>query len=322
MADESDAESAVLWDAEPVDSEIAPQAYVSQWRKYLGFVQGPTLVGGRERYLTRRNVDLFFRDFIPSLDIIPSGVDRIRMALQWFANKREYIGENFVVNSPIVQRSINAYANIYLAKYESRNHDAHEGLPTDNLSNAEHAQVLSHLFRNSDERAWIDFATSWTTCRSTFIRQATLRKLKLPHLKADRAHGPLTATGENATILTIILEPGVQKQDSAKAGNNGNANGNGETTRRGVFNYKKQVVGFYRHKNYLQCAAAQIAINLFMRFHDDDRLEFLQPQVAGEKPQWQKKRSFPIGLQVLQVHQLLTLPIPKYWRSVMYHSTR
>ena len=129
---------------------------------------------------------------------------------------------------------------------------------------------------------------SWTGCRSTFVRQDTLRKLFLCHLHANASHAPLGSSPKNKTILSLILEPGTRKDDSVEnRGNQPNARrgkrGNAPT------NYKKRVVGCYRHKSVLQCFTGMVAMSILFRFHDAEALDFEQPVNKKERPGWQKK---------------------------------
>ena len=55
-------------------------------------------------------------------------------------------------------------------------------------------------------------------------------------------------------------------------------------------NYKKRVVGAYRHKNVLQCFTGMVAMSLLLRFRDDVNLSFLQPEDKNKRPGWQKER--------------------------------
>ena len=111
-----------------------------------------------------------------------------------------------MVDCRVVQNAINKHATQYLIEYSIRNHDAHEGLPTNVLSNEDHLRALKHVFA-TNPTTWSDFAMLFTGCHATFIRQDTMRKLFLCHLRADIAHGPAAASSSNQTILSLIMEP-------------------------------------------------------------------------------------------------------------------
>ena len=49
-------------------------------------------------------------------------------------------------------------------------------------------------------------------------------------------------------------------------------------------------MGLYRHKNFIQCGVGQIAINLFVRFHNANKLCFHRSDVESERPRWQTER--------------------------------
>ena len=149
----------------------------------------------------------------------PDSVQHCKSALQWYANKIEYVEERlepgehpFEVDSCEVQKALNKYANAYLIHYQMTNQDAHQGLPTCILSIDEHCCLIHHLMEEK-YRHWKDFGLSWNICQATFIQQDTCHQLCLPHLCADSTHGPMDE-GRNKTMLSIILMPGTHKDDS------------------------------------------------------------------------------------------------------------
>ena len=229
------------------------------------------------KYLTRENMDSFFTEVIPKLKVKPPQAVRYRTALQWYSKKIEYPsggdGPQFIVDSEKVQAGINRHTTKYLLAYATGNHDAHAGLGTDVLTNEDHLRALKFVFKEKGTAAYKDFALSWTGCMATYTRQDTIRKLFLCHLRADEAHGPPGANPNNQTILTLILEPGSRKDDSAENQGNQPA-GRGGQSSRAPMNYKKRVVGAYRHKNVLQCFTGMVAMSILMRYHDDKDLSF------------------------------------------------
>ena len=199
-------------------------AYKSCWKKFVVYVNnnlgGPSHFGtdADAKYLTRGHVDTFFKVVIPMLLVQPDSVARYRTSLQWYANHWEWTEDDhgFTVDSKPVQKAINHHATKYLMTYLICNHDAHECLPTDVLSNADHLKALQHTF-SSNPKAWLDFSLSFTGCHATYIRQDTLQKLFLCHLRADRAHGPPGCSPNNETILSLVFEAGTRKDDSAES---------------------------------------------------------------------------------------------------------
>jgi hypothetical protein len=280
----------------------ANPAYKSCWNKFTAYVNdelgGPTrLVGeAEEKFLTRGHVDTFFKEVIPKLLVQPDSVARYRTSLQWYANHCEHTDENnpFVVDNKIVQKAINQHATTYLIQYSLRNHDAHEGLPTDVLSNADHLKALQHVAQVNPS-TWLDFSLSFTGCHATYIRQDTLRKLFLCHLRADRSHGPPGCSPNNQTILSLVLEPGTRKDDSAenRANQPGNAAAGGAGRRKAPTQYKKRIVGAYRHRSVLQCFTGAMGINLVFRYSDNPNLSFLQDADKKIRPGWQKEPVLP-----------------------------
>ena len=173
----------------PEPLPIPDSSYRTCWRKFCAFVNdhrdGPTPSpsGMIQQYLCRANVDLFFRQVIPTMGVNPDSVQRYISALQWYADKIEFAEERlepgeqpFDVDSPEVQKALNKYANAYLIKYQMTNHNAHQGLPTSILSVDEHRRVIHHLMQKKF-RHWKDFGILWNMCQATFIHQDTCRQL-------------------------------------------------------------------------------------------------------------------------------------------------
>jgi hypothetical protein len=272
---------------------VAP-AYKGSWKQFTKYVNdelgGPVQdAEDADKYLTRANVNAYFKHHIPTLKIQPDGIVRHRTALQWYSTHREWKDPDnpFIVNSKTVKDCIKLYASKYLMEYTIRNHDAHAGLPTNILSDEDHCKAMKHVISTNDS-TWQDFGMSWNGCRATNIRQATLRKLFLCHLRADASHGPPGASPNNRTILSLIMEPGTRKDDSAE--NRANQPHHGVSRgRKAPMQYKKRVVAVYRHKNFLQCFTGLVGMSILTRFHDSMDLSFLQPVDKKMRPLWQKE---------------------------------
>ena len=163
-------------------------------------------------------------------------------------------------------------------------HDAHANVPTNTLSLKDKEQVIEYVI-TTGEQTWIDFNQSWTTCTQTYMRQHSLRKMRLCDLRVDTLHGPVQE-GLNTTILSMILQPFQHKDDTAAANNNNNRNGSNQRRRRVPTVYKKQVVGMYRHRNFRMCSTSHIAIGLFMRLWNNFTISFIDNR-DGRPPTWQ-----------------------------------
>ena len=201
----------------------------------------------------------------------------------WYADKIKYAEERleqgeqpFDVDSHEVQKALNKYANAYLIKYQMTNHDAHQGLPTSILSVDEHSCVIHHLMQKKFQH-WKDLGISWNMCQATFIHQDTWHQLCLPHLCADYAHAPIEE-GPNKTMLSIILMSGTHNDESA----NNHTNQPHTTNQRTPKEYKKRVVGVYRHRSVLQCTTGFVAMSLIVWLHHANDLSFILIQFPPE----------------------------------------
>ena len=274
----------------------ADRTYQFIFKSYVKFYYERGLDSGILRvFLFRQGVDLFFQEHVAERNIEPKQFKKYRTALTWYARHIEYYpgndnGQRFDVDSPAVQHVLNQSACSFLVDYETSNRDAHEGIATDVLSGEDHSKVMHHVFANNATTAYQDFAMSWTGCYSTFMRQDTLRKVFLCHLRADDAHSPPSATDENKRILSVVLEKGMRKDDSDEnAANNPTQN---QVIRRGPSSYKKRVVGCYRHKDFRRCFTGMVAMRMVMGFHDESlaALSFIQSDDLNERPGWQRHR--------------------------------
>ena len=289
------------------DRPIISPTYKSCWNKFRNYVEDQEYTapeGAIGQYVTRVNVDGFFTEVIPTMNIQPDTAARYRTSLQWVANKWEWglnteMEPKSYVNNGVVQQALNQHATNYLLAYNSRNNDAHSGLPTGVLTDPDHNQALKWCFTHMSDNSqpWMDFSLSWTGCHATFARQDTLRKLNLNHLRADKAHSPAGSSPNNQTILSLVLEPGSRKDDSAENPANTNKAKKGGAKKKkkekSPTNYKKRVVGAYRHRSVLQCFTGQVAISLVYRFSNEETLSFIQPGDKKERPEWKKKKLLP-----------------------------
>ena len=160
---------------------IPDSNYRTCWHKFCAFVNGdrdgPTPSPSRpiQWYLSRDTVDLFFQHIIPMMGMNPDSVQCSKSALQWYADKIEYVEERseqdehpFKVNSCKRQKPLEKYANSYLIHYQMTNQDAHQGLPTSILSIDEQCHVIHHLMQEKF-RHWKYFVISWNICQARFI---------------------------------------------------------------------------------------------------------------------------------------------------------
>ena len=81
----------------PEPHPIPDLSYHTCWRKFCAFVNdhrdGPSPSGTIQQYLCRANVDLFFKQVIPTMGVNPDSAQRYKSALQWYADKIKYAEE-------------------------------------------------------------------------------------------------------------------------------------------------------------------------------------------------------------------------------------
>ena len=269
-----------------------PHGYERTWEQYRAFVEQKRLAGAlnpSDKWLTRENVDKFFQEDVVNRKILPKSARKIASALQWYSTNEEYVDDDnplkirtYKANSK-VEQALNQHANNCKERYETGDHDAHANLPTNVLSVADHRKVLNHIFGSSKVANWKDMAFAWTCTNDTFLRLDSLRKMKLQDLRLDKTHGP-AEEGSNARVMSYILQP-LQHKDDKPGGNAGNKNKQGARVQT---NYKKRIVGTWRHKEYFRCSTGILAKLLFARFNcEGEPLSFTRPAVEGRRPQWQ-----------------------------------
>lgn len=270
--------------------------YVQWWRAFTTYVDqrrtANELLPG-PKYLTRQNVDRYFSEVVAQNGAIqPASASKAASALQWYSTHRENadVLEPFTVRTTVnsvVSRSLVAQANRFANSYITTNHDAHADLPTAVLSVEDHERVLNYVF-HSNSVAWKDFSLSWTNCYVTYMRLDSLRKLRLPDLRCDSAHGPVDR-GPNSQIMSYILQPYLHKEDrpNGNAGNRENDN-QGNRNKGSTKKNKKRVLGLYRHENFLRCGTSMLAFNLFVRMYDNNEIDFIKPINPRLRPKWQR----------------------------------
>jgi Centromere DNA-binding protein complex CBF3 subunit, domain 2 len=257
---------------------VNDRTYVLEWRRYRAWVtllRRNGVIPEGPKYLTREIVDLYFSSEVVNRQVCPSTAGRVVAALQRFAEDEEYIdgGEVFVVKqSDIVKKALETHTRLYVQRIMNTPEDPHADLPTNVLSEEDCLKILRLAVSCAN---WKDMTLTWTTCTQTFLRNDSMRKLHMRHLRCNSTHGP--ACGRDDTnnfgagwgfadheMITYVLDKYVHKCRSTK----------------------KQEVGAWRHKNFLNCSVGMLAMNLFVRLYADAEINFFGARVGEETPMW------------------------------------
>lgn len=260
--------AATLANAQVVHEKVTNDVYKSEWKRYRDFVEKSRAEGKLqpgEKYLTRDNVDFYFGEKVAYREVVADSARRVVSALQWFADHREHQMTEFVVDSPHVKQALEAQKERFADVVEKRVQDPHFQLPTSVLTEADYRKANHAILQKYE---WEDLHFSWSVCDATFIRMHSFLNLKLSDLKTDVAHGPPSDTGPgNHRMMSYVLRPGGVHKDRHKY---------------------TQVVGNWRHKEYIRCATGSLAMGLMVRFRSDPELiniNFYGDPQKG-RPEW------------------------------------
>ena len=244
--------------------------YLREWKRFQMWVtekRARNLLPPGEKYLTRDSVDLYFTEYVAHLTVVPKTAQRIRPALQFYANQLEYVGQDFTVSSKFVNEGIATQVHSYISSAVSSNTDPHKNLPCNMLTTKEHLRALDYIFTNNVSN-WQSLYMSWTLGNNSFIRCDTYLKLCFPNLCYNTTHGPRIGD-HNLPMLTIIL--------------------NAEQVKEGKIRRKKRITGNWRHKHYLMCGTGAVALSLFTKlYYDHNKLNFYKGRAENTKPSWWK----------------------------------
>jgi hypothetical protein len=206
-----------------------------------------------EKYITRENVDFYFAVHVARKGNVQSNtVQRIVSSLQNHASNYEYLDGTFSVMSPSVQASLQAQkqARIEYLLAQEDTEDPHSNLPTNIITHDQQVRVIELCFQQNYAN-FGEFMFSFNAGMQCYLRNDSCRKLFLPDLKLDFAHGPVES-GPQARIITFILRP-LKHKDRDK---------------------DKRVVGAFQHREYLLCTTLAIAINVYMKLSMNHDVHF------------------------------------------------
>jgi hypothetical protein len=195
--------------------------------------------------------------------VTPESARRVVSSLQRYADWFEYVGSDhrFIVDENQVKQALERQAQLYMRHERSKVKDLHRNLPTDMLTDEERVHAISHIL-GTRAHNWKEMCLSWTGCEVTMLRNSSLLKMTLKHLNTNHTHGP--CNDGDRTMMTLIYEKNEHKEKQART----------------------RIVGSWRHRNWLQCFTGHLAMALFVRLHNDTRINFYKGQPEGTKPSW------------------------------------
>ena len=286
----------------------ADSSYRYNWERYKRFVnkkRAEGVIPAGPKYLTRRNVDFFFQEFVAQMTVEPKTAARIRPALQFYADRLEWILEPFEVDSTDVRSGLSSQVVTYINNEIGRRIDPHSNLPSTMLSDEDHTNGL-HTMLSKNYPQWQSLGSSWTIGMNSFVRCDTFLKLRLPNIILNKTHGLKLPDGSIEPMIAFILNAGDMKgggggprggrskkaleiaREKAKKSNKKKSSNDDEE---GGYSSskKKRMTGLWRHKEWLRCGTGMLATSLFTLLYHERRLNFFDDDPERQPLWWKKK---------------------------------
>ena len=259
-------------------SDTSYRYNLNRFKRFVDEKRQQNIIPLGEKYLTRRNVDFFFTEFVPKLKVEPNTASRILPSFHVYADRTEHIDKRFEVDSVDVRTGLQSQEVVYISLDIGRRMDPHSNLPCHTLTPAEHTKALDTVLRNNYSH-WQSLASIWTIGNNSFIRCDTFIKLRLPSLLLNYTHGPNLADKSNAPMLVFILnKTDIKGGGGAKGGLSKKAieeikkRAEKKTTNKssddndddyGQIKGNKRMTGLWRHKDWRRCGIGMNAMSLF-----------------------------------------------------------
>lgn len=238
--------------------------WVAEQREEEDLPEGP-------RYITRENVDCYFAEIVARRMVKPETARRVVNALQWMADKDEYLGEEarFVIDdSQRVEDALLAQALLYQEHVNGQVVDPHKNVPTRTLTMEERKRVITTIL-SENRQNWMNMCLSWTGCECMMTRNDSMRKFRLCDLHALNTHGPCFEGPYDRRMMGILYHKGRAHKERQT---------------------KTREVGCYRHKDFVLCFTGMLAMTLFVRLFADGTMNFYDGMDENEAPQWWSKK--------------------------------
>ena len=244
------------------------KSYVNEWNRFRRFIEAKRATNSDQvttglHFLTRQNVDHYFSTDVAQRKISGDSARRVVSALQYYAGHHEYAGMEveFKVPSNVVRHAVEAVRVTYNEAMSTNSHeDPHENLRDNKISVNEMRKGMTVAL---NKREWKDLSVTMTTCKSTYIRNASMRKLCLSRYRVREGYHPsgcqFTHENEDSRLLQIIM----RKEDMVKPGSASASN-----------TAKNRLVGGFRHRDWLFCMVGMNAAATFATYHNDQHLNF------------------------------------------------
>ena len=227
----------------------ADRMYRSEWKRYVGWVQqkhNEWVVPDGNRFITREVVDLYFAPVVAIRIVKLATAHHAISALQWQADKDEYLGErvHFVVDdSQWVKDALRAQELLYNQHLEKSIEDLYDKLPTDMLSHQDSRHVISTVLAESQAN-WQPLCICWMGSEAMMLQNVLMQKFTLPDLLTILdTHTPHDGGPFDQQMLTLVYHPGMKHKEQQK---------------------KKRVVGSWWQKDYIHCFTGMVAMSLFI----------------------------------------------------------
>ena len=254
---------------------VNDRSYKAEWKNYRAWVaehRANNVLPVGPKYLTQENIDLYFSEKVVNRLINPDSARQVVSSLQRFADDIEYVDgqESFIVDSFSVKKALEAHKRLYKERKLLHVEDPHANLPTDVLSEDDCVRALQLAATGQN---WKDMMLCWATCEQTYLRNDSMRKLHLRHLKCNHTHAPSCLKDNNygagygfadGYMMSYILDQFVHKTRDTK----------------------KRVVGAWRHKDFILCSIGNLATNLFVRLYADGEINFYAAPLGKATPMW------------------------------------
>ena len=174
------------------------------------------LVPDGNRFITREVVDLYFAQVVALRVVKPATARCAISALQWQADKDEYLGERvrFVVDdSQCVKDALRAQERLYNQHLQNSIEGPHDKLPTDTLSHQDSRRVISTVLAESRAN-WQPLCICWKGSEAMMLRNASMRKFTLPDLLTILdTHTPRDDGPFDQQMLALVYRPGTKHKE-------------------------------------------------------------------------------------------------------------